>query len=228
MAIPTQRIVGPAQSELAQFLDETWLDLVRAYRPDLARGRSARETLDLRREPKLAREITMRFVERNIAILRQRGLPVTAGTLYLRGGRPQLRFFGQIEAPLQFAPSEHQNEDEATCQCYRQTRSRLQSFLYAIYTVRSMWPKAGGSLLSQKMKIREETTGFGTTTTQNHWNFCPGRRYGGVFRVKLPRYFVSCGRCVADHTSSGGSVARGLRQVVRTAPSPNISTRSCS
>jgi hypothetical protein len=68
---------------LAQFLDETWLDLVRAYRPDLARGRSARETLDLRREPKLAREITMRFVERNIAMLRQRGLPVTAGTLYL-------------------------------------------------------------------------------------------------------------------------------------------------
>ena len=68
---------------LGQFLDETWLDLVRAYRPDLARGRSARETLDLRREPKLAREIAMRFVGRNIAILRQRGLPVTAGTLYL-------------------------------------------------------------------------------------------------------------------------------------------------
>jgi hypothetical protein len=68
---------------LGQFLDETWLDLVRAYRPDLARGRSARETLDLRREPKLAREITRRVVERNIARLRQRGLPVTAGTLYL-------------------------------------------------------------------------------------------------------------------------------------------------
>ena len=68
---------------LGQFLDETWLDLVRAYRPDLARGRSARETLDLRREPKLAREIIMRFVERNIAMLRQRGLPVTAGTVYL-------------------------------------------------------------------------------------------------------------------------------------------------
>ena len=68
---------------LGQFLDETWLDLVRAYRPDLARGRSARETLNLRREPKLAREITTRFVERNIAMLRQRGLPVTAGTLYL-------------------------------------------------------------------------------------------------------------------------------------------------
>ena len=68
---------------LGQFLDETWLDLVRAYRPDLARGHSERETLDLRKEPKLAREITTRFVERNVAMLRQRGLPVTAGTLYL-------------------------------------------------------------------------------------------------------------------------------------------------
>jgi hypothetical protein len=68
---------------LGQFLDETWLDLVRAYRPDLARGRSESETLELRREPKLAREITTRFVERNVAMLRQRGLPVTAGTAYL-------------------------------------------------------------------------------------------------------------------------------------------------
>jgi Transglycosylase SLT domain len=68
---------------LGQFLDETWLDLVRAYRPDLVRGRSARETLDLRREPKLAREIIVRFVERNAAMLRQRGYPVTAGTVYL-------------------------------------------------------------------------------------------------------------------------------------------------
>jgi hypothetical protein len=73
----------PNAKNSRQFLDETWLDLVRAYRPDLTRGRSARETLDLRREPKLAREITTRFVERNVAMLRQRGLPVTAGTLYL-------------------------------------------------------------------------------------------------------------------------------------------------
>ena len=68
---------------LGQFLDETWLDLVRAYRPDLTRSRSASETLELRREPKLAREIIMRFVARNITMLRQRRLPVTAGTVYL-------------------------------------------------------------------------------------------------------------------------------------------------
>src|SRR5262250_1824014 len=68
---------------LGQFLDETWLDMIRAYRPDLARGRSERETLNLRRDPVLAREITIRLVERNVAMLKQRGLPVTAGTVYL-------------------------------------------------------------------------------------------------------------------------------------------------
>jgi hypothetical protein len=68
---------------LGQFLNETWLDLVRTYRPDLIRGHSESETLELRREAKLAREITTRFVERNAAMLRRRGLPVTAGTIYL-------------------------------------------------------------------------------------------------------------------------------------------------
>jgi hypothetical protein len=68
---------------LGQFLNETWLDLIRTYRPDLTRGRSESETLELRRDAKLAREITKRFIERNAAMLRQRGLPVTAGTAYL-------------------------------------------------------------------------------------------------------------------------------------------------
>jgi hypothetical protein len=68
---------------LGQFLDETWLVLIRAHRPDLAKGRSEGETLDLRRDPIVAREITSRFTERNAKILRKRGLPVTPGTLYL-------------------------------------------------------------------------------------------------------------------------------------------------
>jgi hypothetical protein len=68
---------------LGQFLNGTWLDMIRAYRPDLANGRSEMEILELRREPKLAREITLRFAERNAALLRERGLPVTAGTIYL-------------------------------------------------------------------------------------------------------------------------------------------------
>ena len=68
---------------LGQFLDETWLDMIRAHRPDLAKGRSQDEILELRRDAKVAREITARFTQRNIEMLRKRGLPVTPGTLYL-------------------------------------------------------------------------------------------------------------------------------------------------
>ena len=66
-----------------QFLNETWLDMIRADRPDLTSGRSENEILELRRNAKLAREITRRLAERNAAVLRQLGLPVTAGTVYL-------------------------------------------------------------------------------------------------------------------------------------------------
>jgi hypothetical protein len=66
-----------------QFLDGTWLELIRTHRPDLVRGRNEKELLELRRHPELAREIATRLVEQNAAMLRRRGLPVTPGTLYL-------------------------------------------------------------------------------------------------------------------------------------------------
>ena len=68
---------------LGQFLDETWLDMIRAHRPDLAKDRTQVDILELRRDAKIAREITARFTERNAEMLRKRGLPVTPGTLYL-------------------------------------------------------------------------------------------------------------------------------------------------
>jgi len=80
---PTAKNSRSSATGPGQFLSETWLDLIRAYRPDLTRGRSESEILELRREARLAREITTRFVERNAAMMRQRGLPVTAGTVYL-------------------------------------------------------------------------------------------------------------------------------------------------
>jgi len=67
----------------AQFLDDTWLELIRATRPDLAKAHTRDELLALRQKPGLAREIAKRFAERNAAVLKKRGLPVTAGTLYL-------------------------------------------------------------------------------------------------------------------------------------------------
>ena len=68
---------------LGQFLDETWLVLIRAHRPDLAKGRSEGDILELRRDASVARELTTRFTERNAHVLKKRGLPVTPGTLYL-------------------------------------------------------------------------------------------------------------------------------------------------
>ena len=65
-----------------QFLDGTWLEMIRAYRPDLA-GRSDTEILDLRGDPDLSREMVARFAEQNAAMLVSRCLPVTPGSLYL-------------------------------------------------------------------------------------------------------------------------------------------------
>jgi hypothetical protein len=68
---------------LGQFLEETWLDMIRTHRPDLAKGHSQAEILELRQDAKIVREITARFSERNAEVLKRRGLPVTPGTLYL-------------------------------------------------------------------------------------------------------------------------------------------------
>ena len=66
-----------------QFLDETWLEMIRTYRRDLIEGRSRMEILELRRDPELTRMITTRWIEQNAAILKKRDLPITPGTLYL-------------------------------------------------------------------------------------------------------------------------------------------------
>src|SRR6476659_5197547 len=50
---------------LGQFLNETWLDLIRTHRPDLAREHSEGEILELRQDANIAREITVRFTEQN-------------------------------------------------------------------------------------------------------------------------------------------------------------------
>jgi hypothetical protein len=80
---PNAKSKRSSATGLGQFLDETWLDLIRAYRPDLAAGQSQEKTLELRRDSKIAREITRRFTQQNAEMLRKRGLPLTPGTIYL-------------------------------------------------------------------------------------------------------------------------------------------------
>src|SRR5712672_3219646 len=43
-----------------QFLDETWLEMIGSYRPDLVQGRSKKEILELRRDPELTRVVIKR------------------------------------------------------------------------------------------------------------------------------------------------------------------------
>jgi hypothetical protein len=68
---------------VGQFLDQTWLELIRAYRPDLMKGRSQVAILELRQDGTIAREITGIFMEKNATMLQKRDLPVTPATLYL-------------------------------------------------------------------------------------------------------------------------------------------------
>ena len=65
-----------------QFVDGTWLDLIKRHRPDL-RGQSDTALLALRNDPALSRDMVQRYAEKNAAMLSRNCLPVTAGTLYL-------------------------------------------------------------------------------------------------------------------------------------------------
>ncbi len=68
---------------LGQFVDATWLDLIRRHRPDVVSGRNEREILDMRKDPELSRFLTSRYVEENTSVLARKGLSVTPGALYL-------------------------------------------------------------------------------------------------------------------------------------------------
>ncbi|RJE87907.1 peptidoglycan DD-metalloendopeptidase family protein [Paracoccus onubensis] len=68
---------------LGQFIDSTWLRMMRNYRPDLVASLSPRELLDLRFDPGMSREMVRRLAQENEAFLRARGHSITAGRLYL-------------------------------------------------------------------------------------------------------------------------------------------------
>jgi hypothetical protein len=68
---------------LGQFISETWMRMMRTYRPDLANSMSREELLALRADPTLAREMVTNLAREGEAYLRARGHAITAGTLYL-------------------------------------------------------------------------------------------------------------------------------------------------
>ena len=68
---------------LGQFIESTWLRMMRDYRPDLAANMSRQELLDLRLDPTLSREMVQNLARENESFLRSKGHQISAGRLYL-------------------------------------------------------------------------------------------------------------------------------------------------
>ncbi len=68
---------------LGQFIESTWLRMMRDYRPDLSANMTRQEVLDLRLDPTLSREMVMNLARENESFLRGKGHQITAGRLYL-------------------------------------------------------------------------------------------------------------------------------------------------
>lgn len=68
---------------LGQFIESTWLRMMRDYRPDLSANMTRQEVLDLRLDPTLSRDMVMNLARENESFLRGKGHEITAGRLYL-------------------------------------------------------------------------------------------------------------------------------------------------
>jgi murein DD-endopeptidase MepM/ murein hydrolase activator NlpD len=68
---------------LGQFIESTWLRMMRTYRPDLARSLSREDQLALRTDPTISREMVRNLAREGESYLRARGHAITAGRLYL-------------------------------------------------------------------------------------------------------------------------------------------------
>lgn len=67
-----------------QFIDSTWLDVLKRNRPDLAAGRSDAELLALRSDPKLGAQMTEAYRRENVTVLKRAGIvDPTPGEQYL-------------------------------------------------------------------------------------------------------------------------------------------------
>ncbi|MCO6382626.1 peptidoglycan DD-metalloendopeptidase family protein [Oceanicola sp. 502str15] len=68
---------------LGQFIESTWIRMMKTYRPDLASTLSRAELLALRNDPTISREMVKRLAMEGESYLRARGHGITAGRLYL-------------------------------------------------------------------------------------------------------------------------------------------------
>lgn len=79
---PTARSKSSSAYGAGQFVDDTWLPLMRKYHPELA-DKSDAEVLALRADSRLSREMVGRYREENTATLAKQGIEPSGGNLYL-------------------------------------------------------------------------------------------------------------------------------------------------
>lgn len=69
-----------------QFLNGTWLSLMKSAHPELTKGKSDAEILAMRSNPTLSASMIQTYATQNADALHKAGLPVTTATLYLAHG----------------------------------------------------------------------------------------------------------------------------------------------
>ena len=80
---PSAQNPNSSAAGLGQFIDSTWLAMIRKYRPDIAEGKSAKDIIALKRDGSLSREMTQHYVDENQEFLKNQGLQTTDGNTYL-------------------------------------------------------------------------------------------------------------------------------------------------
>jgi hypothetical protein len=75
---PSSTALGPFQ-----FIEATFLDIIRRNLPGVALGKTQAEVLDLRTDPKISRDAALIYTRENGAFLAARGFPLTPANLRL-------------------------------------------------------------------------------------------------------------------------------------------------
>lgn len=85
---PAARPIDPKTGKLlssavgnGQFINSTWLQMVKQVRPDLAQGKSDADLLAMRSDPTLSKQVTAAYAQVNAHALDAAGLPVNGATL---------------------------------------------------------------------------------------------------------------------------------------------------